>query len=343
MSKPIIILGVESSCDDTSAAVLRDNVMLSNVIASQKVHEKYGGVVPELASRAHQQNIIPVIYEALKVANVDKKELSAIAFTRGPGLLGSLLVGTSFAKGFSQALNIPLVDVNHLQAHVLAHFISQGNADEKFPSFPFLCLLVSGGNSQIVLVKNYLEMEIIGQTIDDAAGEAFDKCAKVMGIPYPGGPFVDKLAKEGNPTAFKLNKPNIDGYNYSFSGLKTSFLYLLRDEEKKNPHFVEENRADLCASLQSTIIDILMNKLLIAAKNLNIKQIAVAGGVSANSGLRNAFQKYAEKHNWEIYIPPFAFTTDNAAMIAMTGFFKYLQGDFCSIDQTPFAKVSNVF
>ena len=343
MSKPVIILGIESSCDDTSAAVISNNILLSNIIASQKVHEKYGGVVPELASRAHQQNIIPVIHEALSAANIDKEELTAIAFTRGPGLLGSLLVGTSFAKGLSQSLSIPLMDVNHLQGHVLAHFISQGNPDEKFPAFPFLCLLVSGGNSQIVLVRDYLDMEVIGQTIDDAAGEAFDKCAKVMGLPYPGGPYIDKLAKEGNPKAFKLNKPNIEGYNYSFSGLKTSFLYLLRDEEKNNSNFVEQNKADLCASLQATIIDILMNKLQKAAKDLNISQIAVAGGVSANSGLREAFHKYAEKFGWEIFIPPFAFTTDNAAMIAITGYFKYLKNDFCGIEKTPYARVSDRF
>lgn len=338
----MIILGIESSCDDTSAAVLRDNVILSNVIANQNVHAKYGGVVPELASRAHQQNIIPVIHEAINAANIDKKDIDAIAFTRGPGLLGSLLVGTSFAKGLAQSLNIPLVDVNHLQGHVLAHFISQGKeGEEKFPQFPFLCLLVSGGNSQIILVRDYLDMEVIGQTIDDAAGEAFDKCAKVMGLPYPGGPYIDKLAKEGNPKAFKLSKPNIEGYNYSFSGLKTSFLYLLRDEGKKNPNFVEENKADLCASLQSTIIEILMHKLRKAADDLGIKQVAVAGGVSANSGLRDAFHKHAEKYGWEVFIPPFAFTTDNAAMIAMTGYYKYLKGDFCSLDKTPFARVNN--
>ena len=338
----MIILGIESSCDDTSAAVLRDNVILSNVIANQNVHSKYGGVVPELASRAHQQNIIPVIHEAINSANIDKKDIDAIAFTRGPGLLGSLLVGTSFAKGLAQSLNIPLVDVNHLQGHVLAHFISQGKeGEEKFPQFPFLCLLVSGGNSQIILVRDYLDMEVIGQTIDDAAGEAFDKCAKVMGLPYPGGPYIDKLAKEGNPKAFKLSKPNIEGYNYSFSGLKTSFLYLLRDEGKKNPNFVEENKADLCASLQSTIIEILMHKLSKAADDLGIKQVAVAGGVSANSGLRDAFHEHAEKYGWEVFIPPFAFTTDNAAMIAMTGYYKYLKGDFCSLDKTPFARVNN--
>ena len=342
MSQNTIILGIESSCDDTSAAVIRDGVMLSNVIANQSVHTKYGGVVPELASRAHQQNIIPVVQEAIKAAGINKNELTAIAFTRGPGLLGSLLVGTSFAKGFSQALNIPLLDVNHLQGHVLAHFISQGNENEKFPAFPFLCLLVSGGNSQIVLVRDYLNMEVIGQTIDDAAGEAFDKCAKVMGLPYPGGPHVDRLAKEGNPKAFQLNKPHIGGYDYSFSGLKTSFLYLLRDEQKKNPDFIEEHKADLCACLQMTIIDILMNKLRHAAKDLGIKQVAVAGGVSANSGLRNAFHEHAEKYGWEVFIPPFAFTTDNAAMIAITGYYKYLIGDFCGIDEVPFARVSNL-
>lgn len=341
MTKPVYLLGIESSCDDTSAAVIKDNLILSNVIASQKVHEKYGGVVPELASRAHQQNIIPVIHEALKEAGIDKHQLSAIAFTRGPGLLGSLLVGTSFAKGLAQSLDIPLLDVNHLQGHVLAHFISQGNSDEKFPQFPFLCLLVSGGNSQIVLVRSHLDMEVIGQTIDDAAGEAFDKCAKVMGLPYPGGPHVDKLAKEGNPNAFKLNKPHIEGYNYSFSGLKTSFLYLLRDEEKKNPNFVAQNMQDLCASLQKTVVDILMDKLKKAADNLQIKQIAVAGGVSANSGLRNAFHQYAEKYGWDVFIPPFAFTTDNAAMIAITGYYKYLKNEFCSIEKTPYARVSN--
>lgn len=342
MQNNITILGIESSCDDTSAAVIRDGVMLSNITASQKIHEKYGGVVPELASRAHQQNIIPVVHEALKEAGINKSELTTIAFTRGPGLLGSLLVGTSFAKGFSQALNIPLVEVNHLQAHVLAHFISQGKDDEKFPKFPFLCLLVSGGNSQIVLVRDFMDMEVIGQTIDDAAGEAFDKCAKVMGLPYPGGPHVDRLAKEGNPRAFKLNKPQINGFDYSFSGLKTSFLYLLRDSLKENPNFVEENLNDLCASLQSTVIDILMKKLLKASQELGISQVAVAGGVSANSALRQAFYDYAEKYNWEVYIPPFAFTTDNAAMIAITGYYKYLNNDFCTLDETPYARVSNL-
>jgi len=341
--KQTIILGIESSCDDTSASVIRDGIMLSNVIASQAVHASFGGVVPELASRAHQLNIIPVVHEALKRAGIDKTELSAIAFTRGPGLLGSLLVGTSFAKGLAQSLNIPLIDVNHLQAHVLAHFISEGKPDEHRPEFPFLCLLVSGGNSQIVRVKAYDNMEVIGQTIDDAAGEAFDKCAKVMGLPYPGGPHIDRLAKEGNPKAFSFNKPHISDYNYSFSGLKTSFLYLLRDNIKKNPDFVEENLNDLCASIQATVVEILMDKLRKAAFDLNIRHIAVAGGVSANSALRQAFLDHGLKYGWEVYIPPFAFTTDNAAMIAITGNFKYQHADFCSIDQVPFARVSNHF
>lgn len=343
MQKETIILGIESSCDDTSAAVIKNGVILSNIIANQKVHEKYGGVVPELASRAHQQNIIPVVHEAIREAKIDKSELSAIAFTRGPGLLGSLLVGTSFAKGLSQALEIPLVEVNHLQAHVLAHFIKQ-NEDEQSeqPKFPFLCLLVSGGNSQIVLVRNHLDMEVIGQTIDDAAGEAFDKCAKVMGLPYPGGPHIDRLSQEGNPNAFELSKPNIPDYNYSFSGLKTSFLYLVRDKLKENPKFIEENMNDLSASLQKTVIDILMKKLLKAAQDLGIKEIAVAGGVSANSALRRAFQDFAKRYGWNIYIPPFAFTTDNAAMIAITGYYKFLNDEFCALDAEPYARVNNL-
>lgn len=337
---PVTILGIESSCDDTSASVIRDGIMLSNVIAGQEVHSIYGGVVPELASRAHQQNIIPVVDAAIKKAGIQKSEISAIAFTRGPGLLGSLLVGTSFAKGFAQALGIPLVDVNHLQAHVLAHFISQGAENEKMPEFPFLCLLVSGGNSQIVLVRSHFDMEVIGQTIDDAAGEAFDKCAKVMGLPYPGGPHIDRLAREGNPAAFKFNKPQIPEYNYSFSGLKTSFLYLLRDKEKENPDFVKGNLNDLCASIQATVVDILMSKLKKASADLKIKNIAVAGGVSANSALRAAFHTYADKYKWNVFIPPVSFTTDNAAMIAITGYFKYLKGDFCAIDEVPYARVT---
>jgi N6-L-threonylcarbamoyladenine synthase len=336
----ITILGIESSCDDTSAAVIRDGVILSNVIAGQAVHERYGGVVPELASRAHQQNIIPVVHDALKQAGISKEEISAVAFTRGPGLLGSLLVGTSFAKGFSSALNIPMIEINHLQAHVLAHFIKEDAQDTNQPGFPFLCLLVSGGNSQIILVKSYDEMEIMGQTIDDAAGEAFDKCAKVMGLGYPGGPVVDRLAKLGNPDRFTFSKPRIAGYDYSFSGLKTSFLYFLRDELKKDAGFIEKNKEDLCASLQKTIIDILMDKLYLAAKDLRIKEVAVAGGVSANSGLRAAFEEYSRRYGWKIHIPKFAYTTDNAAMVAITGYYKYLDGEFCSPDVIPYARVS---
>ena len=338
-----VILAIESSCDDTSAAVIRDGVLLSNVTASQGVHEEFGCVVPELASRAHQLNIVPVVDAALKRAGVATNELSAIAFTRGPGLLGSLLVGTSFAKGMALSLNIPLVEVNHLQAHILAHFIQAKSdgplpVENDVPNFPFLCLLVSGGNSQIVLVKSHREMEIIGQTIDDAAGEAFDKCAKIMGLPYPGGPWIDRLAKEGNAEAFQFAKPNIPGYNYSFSGLKTSFLYFLRDHLKDNPNFIEENKADLCASLQKTIIDILINKLKRAAKDLQVTEIAVAGGVSANSGLRDALLDLGRRHRWKVHIPPFSYTTDNAAMVCQAGYFKYLDGEFCPIDAVPYAK-----
>lgn len=336
----ITILGIESSCDDTSAAVIRNGVALSNVIAGQTVHERYGGVVPELASRAHQQNIIPVVHDALKQAGVTKKQISAVAFTRGPGLLGSLLVGTSFAKGLSTALNIPMIEVNHLQAHVLAHFIKEDEDDQNQPEFPFLCLLVSGGNSQIILVKSYNDMEIIGQTIDDAAGEAFDKCAKVMGLGYPGGPVVDRLAKMGNPDRFNFNKPRIDGYDYSFSGLKTSFLYFLRDELKNDSDFIENNKNDLCASLQKTIIEVLMDKLYKASEDLKIKEVAVAGGVSANSALRSAFEEYSQKYGWKIHIPKFAYTTDNAAMVAMSGYFKYLDKEFATPDIAPFARVS---
>lgn len=347
--KSVVILAIESSCDDTSAAVIRDGVLLSNVTASQRVHEEFGGVVPELASRAHQLNIVPVVDAALRRAGVDNKELSAIAFTRGPGLLGSLLVGTGFAKGLALSLGIPLVEVNHLQGHVLAHFVepsealkaatpSMANIEIRHPKFPFLCLLVSGGNSQIVLVKAYNQMEIIGQTIDDAAGEAFDKCAKVMGLPYPGGPWIDKLAKEGNPQAYRFSKPHIHGYDYSFSGLKTSFLYFLRDQLKDNPDFIEQHKADLCASLQATVIDILMNKLKRAALDLGVRQVAVAGGVSANSGLRQAFIDYGKRYHWEVFIPPFSFTTDNAAMVCQAGYFKYLDHDFCPIDAVPYAK-----
>lgn len=335
----IFILGIESSCDDTSAAVCRNNLVLSNVVAGQKVHEEYGGVVPELASRAHQQNIIPVVDLALKKAGIDKKELSAVAFTRGPGLLGSLLVGSSFTKGFSLALNIPMIEVNHLQGHVLALFIREMEKEYNPPKFPFLCLLVSGGNSQIILVKDYLSMEVIGQTIDDAAGEAFDKCAKVMGLPYPGGPHVDRLAKTGNPSRFEFSKPVVPGLDYSFSGLKTSFLYFLRDQLKENENFIEENKADLCASLQKTIIDVLLGKLKRASKETGIREITVAGGVSANSGLRDEMLRHAEKHRWELKIPRLEFTMDNAAMIAVTGYYKYLKGDFATQEVVPFARM----
>ncbi|MDR0686358.1 MAG: tRNA (adenosine(37)-N6)-threonylcarbamoyltransferase complex transferase subunit TsaD [Dysgonamonadaceae bacterium] len=333
------ILGIESSCDDTSAAVINNGRLLSNVIANQKVHESYGGVVPELASREHQKNIIPVVHEAIRMAGIDKKELSAVAFTCGPGLLGSLLVGVSFAKGFALSLNIPMIQVNHLQAHVLAHFIQQDDNKNATPEFPFLCLLVSGGNSQIILVREWNDMEVIGQTIDDAAGEAFDKCAKIMNLPYPGGPAVDKLAKKGNPDVFKLNKPRIPDYNYSFSGLKTSFLYLLRDRLKENPNFVEEHRENLCATLQKTVVEILMQKLRKAAKDLKIDEVAIAGGVSANSGLRCAIEEHAAKYGWKIHIPPLKFTTDNAAMVAICGYFQYLAGEFVGMECQPFPRI----
>lgn len=338
----ITILGIESSCDDTSAAVLRGTRMLSNVIASQEVHRKYGGVIPELASRAHQQNIIPVVDAALKDAGISVEDLDAIAFTRGPGLLGSLLVGVSFAKGLSVANNIPLVEVNHLQGHILSHFIDLPDTDVPHPSFPFLCLLVSGGHTQIVRVTAPLGMEIIGTTIDDAAGEAFDKCAKVMGLPYPGGPVIDRLAKEGDPDKFRFAKPHVDGYDYSFSGLKTSFLYFLRDEMKEDPGFIEKNREDLCASLQKTIIDILMAKLVKASKDTGIRDIAIAGGVSANSGLRGAVTAEGERRRWRTFLPPLKFTTDNAAMIAVTGYYKYLEGKTAGLDIIPDARLKEL-
>ena len=339
--KDITILGVESSCDDTSAAVIRDGVLLSNVIAGQEVHKTYGGVIPELASRAHQQNIVPVVDTALKKAGITIENVDGIAFTRGPGLLGSLIVGVSFAKGLALAQDIPMMEVNHLQGHILAHFIDVPEKQLPHPQFPFLCLLVSGGNSQIVLVHSYNDMEIVGQTIDDAAGEAFDKCAKVMGLPYPGGPVIDRLAKEGDPKRFKFAKPSVDGLNYSFSGLKTSFLYFLRDEMAENPDFIEQNKEDLCASLQATIVDILMNKLVRAAKHYEIREVAIAGGVSANSGLRAAVTGEGEKRNWQVYIPEFRFTTDNAAMIAITGYYKYLDHRFATMDTTPEARLEN--
>lgn len=335
-----IILGIESSCDDTSAAVLVGHKLLSNVIASQAVHTAYGGVVPELASRAHEQNIVPVVSEAIRRAGITAQDLDAIAFTRGPGLLGSLLVGTNFAKGLSLSLGIPMVEVNHLHAHVLAHFIEEEGEEHQSPEFPFLCLLVSGGNSQIILVRSASDMEIIGQTIDDAAGEAFDKCAKVMGLGYPGGPVVNRLANEGNPKAFAFSKPNVPSYDYSFSGLKTSFLYTLRDELEKNPNFIEERKADLCASLQATVIDILMKKLRQAAKDLGIRQVAVAGGVSANTGLRDAFHDHARRYGWKVFIPKFAYTTDNAAMVAMNGYFSFIDGKRTELDAVPFARVT---
>ena len=361
-------MGIESSCDDTSAAVLRNDELLSNVTASQSVHEAYGGVVPELASRAHQQNVVPVVSEAIKRAGINKEQLSAIAFTRGPGLMGSLLVGVNFAKGFARSLGIPLIDVNHLQGHVMAHFItspdlhptltggekcppsptpSEGRESETppleglgRPPFPFLCLLVSGGNSQIVRVDAYNKMTILGQTIDDAAGEAIDKCSKVMGLGYPGGPIIDKLARQGDPHALQFAEPQIPGYDYSFSGLKTSFLYNLRKWLDDDPQFIEHHKEDLAASLEWTIVDILMRKLRKAVKDTGIKHVAVAGGVSANTGLRNAFHDHARRYRWTVYIPKFSYTTDNAAMIAVTGYYKYLDHEFCDIDAPAFSKVT---
>ncbi|MCQ2195916.1 MAG: tRNA (adenosine(37)-N6)-threonylcarbamoyltransferase complex transferase subunit TsaD [Bacteroidaceae bacterium] len=336
----IYILGIESSCDDTSAAVIKDGILLSNVTASQAVHEAYGGVVPELASRAHQLNIVPVVDQALKKAGVEREQLSAIAFTRGPGLMGSLHVGVSFAKGMAASLGIPMVDVNHLHGHVLAHFVKESEDDNDKPEFPFLCLLVSGGNSQIVLVHSYKDMEVIGQTIDDAAGECIDKCSKVMGMGYPGGPIIDRLARQGNPEAYTFSRPNIKGYDYSFSGLKTSFLYSLRDWLKEDPDFIEHHKEDLAASLEHTVVDILMKKLRLAARDLKIKQVAVAGGVSANTGLRNAFHDYANRYGWKVFIPKFSFTTDNAAMIAITGYYKFLEKDFCPMELPAYSRVT---
>ena len=338
--KEIYILGIESSCDDTSAAVLRNGILLSNVTASQAVHEAYGGVVPELASRAHQQNIVPVVDQAIKRAGITKEQLSAVAFTRGPGLMGSLLVGVSFAKGFARSLQIPLIDVNHLQGHVMAHFIKESEDDHSTPPLPFLCLLVSGGNSQIVKIEAYNRMTVLGQTIDDAAGEAIDKCSKVMGLGYPGGPIIDRLARQGNPHAYQFAEPQIPGLDYSFSGLKTSFLYSLRDWVVEDPDFIEKHKEDIAASLEFTIVDILMKKLRKAVKQTGIKHVAVAGGVSANNGLRNAFKEHAEKYGWTIYIPKFSYTTDNAAMIGITGYYKYLDGEFCNMDIPAFSKVT---
>ena len=344
MTKDIYILGIESSCDDTSAAVLKDGVLLSNVTASQAVHEAYGGVVPELASRAHQQNVVPVVSEAIKRAGITKEQLSAVAFTRGPGLMGSLLVGVNFAKGFARSLGIPLIDVNHLQGHVMAHFIkeldSDGKASGAVPPLPFLCLLVSGGNSQIVKVNAYNDMEVLGQTIDDAAGEAIDKCSKVMGLGYPGGPIIDRLARQGNPKAYQFAEPHIPGLDYSFSGLKTSFLYNLRKWVAEEPDFIENHKEDIAASLEWTIVDILMKKLRLAVKQTGIKHVGVAGGVSANNGLRNAFYDHAKRYGWTVYIPKFSYTTDNAAMIGIVGYYKYLDQQFCPIDAPAFSKVT---
>lgn len=338
LNMSITILGIESSCDDTSAAVITDGILLSNVISSQKVHEAYGGVVPELASRAHQQNILPTVSEALRQADVNVRSLDAIAFTRGPGLLGSLLVGTSFAKGVAIAAGVPLIDVNHLHAHILSHFI-RTEPEQEVPEFPFLCLLVSGGNSQIVLVRSPFDMEIVGRTIDDAAGEAFDKCAKVMGLPYPGGPHIDRLAAQGNPDAFRFSRPRIPGLDYSFSGLKTSFLYTLRDGLKTDPDFVNHNMADLAASLQATIIRILLDKLAMAADIYPVKSVAVGGGVSANSGVRAAIENFCDSRGMRSWIPPRSFTTDNAAMVAMAGYFKFQKKEFCALSSPPFARV----
>lgn len=334
------ILAIESSCDDTSAAVLRDGYLLSNVTAGQAVHEAYGGVVPELASRAHQQNIVPVVDQALKQANVTKEDLSAVAVTLGPGLMGSLLVGVSFAKGLASALGIPLIEANHLQGHILAHFIQTPEDRHELPPYPFLCLLVSGGNSQIVKVKAYNNLEILGQTIDDAAGEAMDKCSKVMGFGYPGGPIIDKLARQGNPQAYQFSKPHIAGLDYSFSGLKTSFLYFLRDRLQEEPDFIAQHKEDLAASLERTIVEILMKKLDMAVKQTGIRHVALSGGVSANTALREAFRERSEKKGWHIYIPRFAYTTDNAAMIAITGYFKYQDKAFCPIDKPPYSRIT---
>ena len=334
----VTILAIESSCDDTSVAVVRDGFVLSNLIANQEVHMAYGGVVPELASRAHQANIVPVAQAAISRAGINAEDISAVAFTRGPGLLGSLLVGTSFAKGFALGRNIPLIEVNHLQAHVLAHFILTEGKPKRLPSFPFLCLLVSGGHTRIILMRSHLEMEVLGNTIDDAAGEAFDKCGKVMGFPYPAGPLIDKLAAEGDGFAYKFAKPRVNGLDFSFSGLKTSFLYFLRDRLKEDPDFIKKNKADLCASLQNVIVSILSDKVAKASKQTGITEIGIAGGVSANSGLRNALTVQAVKENWNLFIPELRFTTDNAAMIGITGYYKYLRGEFTDQGVAPLAR-----
>ena len=333
----VTILGIESSCDDTSAAVLRDEVLLSNVMASQEVHRRYGGVIPELASRAHQQNILPVVSEALKQAGVTLSDIDAVAFTRGPGLLGSLMVGVSFAKSFAQAMEIPLIEVNHLQGHVLSHFIKE-NDESEVPRFPFICLLVSGGHTQILLLRSHFDMEVLGETIDDAAGEAIDKAAKIMDLGYPGGPIIDRLAKEGNPEAYHFATPHIPGNNYSFSGIKTSFLYFLRDRIAEEPNYIEEHKADLCASIQQCIVGFLIKKLEKAVKESGVKQIAIAGGVSANSLLRSELQRIGQKHHWKVFIPKFQFCTDNAAMVGIAGYFKYQLGEFADLSLPPYAR-----
>jgi N6-L-threonylcarbamoyladenine synthase len=337
----VTILAIESSCDDTSAAVLRDEYLLSNVMASQDVHKKYGGVVPELASRAHQQNILPVVSQALDQAGVTVEELDAIAFTRGPGLLGSLLVGTSFAKGVALAIGKPLIEVNHLHGHILSHFIRIEGGEHREPKFPFLSLLVSGGHTQIVKVNDYLDFEILGHTIDDAVGEAFDKCAKLLGLGYPGGPIIDRLAQEGNASAFRFAKPNISGLDYSFSGIKTSLLYFLRDKIAEEPDFIKENKTDICASFQRDLIDILLKKLFLAAKQTGIKEIALGGGVSANSGLRERITLEGEKRGWNVFLPEFRFTTDNAAMIGIAGLYRYIKGLFTSLDVAPISRAAD--
>jgi len=335
---PVTIIAIESSCDDTSAAVVRDGFLLSNLIAGQEVHKSYGGVVPELASRAHQANIVPVVDQAIKYAGIERNEIDAVAFTRGPGLLGSLLVGTSFAKGFALALGRPLIEVNHLHAHILSHWLREEGKDSKTPGLPFLCLLVSGGHTLLIKVDRDMKLEELGSTIDDAAGEAFDKCAKVMGMPYPGGPLIDKLASLGNPDRFVFTKPRIEGLDFSFSGLKTNFLYFLKDAVKENPEFIEENKKDLCASLQKTIIEILLDKMVKASDRTGIKEIGIAGGVAANSALRSSLNTLAGEYGWNIYLPELKYTTDNAAMIAITAYFKYLEKDFTGQDTVPLAR-----
>ena len=337
-----IILGIESSCDDTSAAVIKDGYLLSNVLASQDVHKAYGGVIPELASRAHQLNIVPVVSQAIDRAGIRPSDITAIAFTRGPGLLGSLLVGTSFAKGLAVALDRPLIEVNHLQGHILANFIKQYESENRHPSFPYLCLLVSGGNSQIVRVDSPLEFEILGQTIDDAVGEAFDKCSKMMGLGYPGGPVVDRLAKQGDPDRFHFAKPHVPGLDYSFSGVKTSLLYFVRDRIAEDPDFMEKNKEDICAGFQRTLIEILMDKLDKAAKQTGIKEVTMGGGVSANSGLRNALTEEGRKRGWNVYLPEFKFTTDNAAMIAIAGYFHYLHGERTPLSVAPVSRAAEM-